>query len=65
MIGAMEETLVSTQSQTLEMRSQSNQAMKRANKNMDNRIQDTCYMSAVTSGPDDPNIILKYGIINP
>ena len=37
------------------MRSQSDQAMERANINMDNWIQETCYMSAVTSGPDEPN----------
>ena len=56
MIGAKEENLGSTRSQTLEMRSPSNQAMERANINMDNWIQETCYMSAVTSGPDEPNI---------
>ena len=37
------------------MRSPSKQAMERANINMDNWIQETCYMSAVTSGPDEPN----------
>ena len=36
------------------MRSPSNQAMERANINMDNWIQETCYMSAVSSGPDEP-----------
>ena len=36
MIGAREENLGSTRSQTLEMRSPSNQAMERANINMDN-----------------------------
>ena len=29
--------------------------MERANLNMDNWIQETCYMSVVTSGPDEPN----------
>ena len=53
MIGAREENLDSTRSQTLEMISPSNQAMESANINMDNWIQETCYMSAVTSGPDE------------
>ena len=55
MIGAREENLGSTRSQTLEMRSPSNQAMERDNINMDNWVQETCYISAVTSGPDEPN----------
>ena len=55
MIGAREDNLGSTRSQTLEMRSPSNQAMERANINMDDWIQETCYISAVTSGPDEPN----------
>ena len=55
MIGAREDNLGSTRSQTLEMRSPSNQAMERANTNMDNWIQETCYISAVTSGPDEPS----------
>ena len=50
-----EENLGSTRSQTLEMRSPSNHAMERANISIDNWIQETCYMSAVTSGPDEPN----------
>ena len=56
MIGAREENLGSTRSQTSEMRSPSNQAMERANINMDNWIQETCYMSAVTSGPLTENV---------
>ena len=55
MIGAREENLGSTRSQTSEMRSPSNQAMERSNINMDNWIQETCYLSAVTAGPDEPN----------
>ena len=55
MIGAREENLVSTRSQTLEMRSPSNEAMERANVNRYNWIQETCYISAVTSDPDEPN----------
>ena len=37
------------------MRSPIDQAMERANIYMDNWIQETCYMAAVTSGPDEPN----------
>ena len=55
MIGAREENLGSTRSQTFEMRSPSNQTMERANINMDNWIKETCYISAVASGPDEPN----------
>ena len=55
MIGAREENLDSTRSQTLEMRSPSNQATERARINMDNWIQETCYMSAIPSGPDELN----------
>ena len=54
MIGAREENLGSTSNHTIEMRSPSNQAMERANFNMDYWIQETCDMSAVTSGPDQP-----------
>ena len=54
MIGARAENLGSARSQTLGMRSPSNQALERANINMDNWIQETCYISAVTSGPDEP-----------
>ena len=32
-----------------------NQAMERANINMDNWIQETCYISGVTSGLDEPS----------
>ena len=55
MIGAREENLGSTRSQTLETRSPNNQEMERANINMDNWIQETCCMSAVTSEPDESN----------
>ena len=48
MIGAREGNLGSTRSQTLEMRSANNQEMERANINMDNWIQETCYMSVVS-----------------
>ena len=64
MIGTREENLGSTRSQTLEMRSPSTQAMEKANINMNNWIQETYYISAVTSGPDEPNNLMKHGIIN-
>ena len=55
MIGAREENTGLTRSQTLEMRSPNNPAMERAKINMENWIQETCCMSAVTSGPNEPN----------
>ena len=64
MIGAREENLGSTRSQTLEMRSPSNQAMEKANINMDNWIQETCYISAVSSGPDEPSNFNEAWTIN-
>ena len=38
--------------------------MERANINMDNWLQETCYMSVVISGPHEPNNFMKHGIIN-
>ena len=55
MIAAREENLGSTRSLTLQMRSPSNQGMERVNINMDNWIQETCYISVVTSGPHEPS----------
>ena len=55
MIAAREENLGSTRSLTLQMRSPSNQGMERVNINMDNWIQETCHISVVTSGPDEPS----------
>ena len=46
------------------MRSPSNQSMERANINMDNWIQETCYVLAATSGLDEPNHSMKHGTIN-
>ena len=37
------------------MRTPSNQAMERANINMDYWNQETCSISGVTSGPDEPS----------
>ena len=64
MIGARQESLGSTRSQTLEMRSPSNQSMERANIHTDNWIQETCYISVVTSGPDEPNNFNEDGTID-
>ena len=55
MIGARENILRSTRSQTREMRSPNMQVMEKADMTMDNWTQETCYMSAVTSGPKEPN----------
>ena len=37
--------------------------MERANINMDNWIQETCYMSVVTSGPDGEKQLQKNYIV--
>ena len=54
MIGAREETLGRTRSQTQEMSSPRNESMKRADLTMENWIQETCLISVVTSGPTEP-----------
>ena len=54
MIGAREETLGETRSETKEMSSQTNESMERADLTMEDWIQETCLISAVTSGPTDP-----------
>ena len=51
MIGAKEETLGRTRSQTQEMFSPRNESMERAAVTMEYWIQETCLISAVTSGP--------------
>ena len=53
-IGAREETLGRTRSQTHEMSSPRNESMERAHLTMEDRIQATCLISAVTSGPTEP-----------
>ena len=53
-IGAREETLGRTRSQTQEMSSPRNESMERADLTMENWIQETCLISAVTSGPTEP-----------
>ena len=50
-IGAREETLGSTRSQTQEMSSSRNESMERADHTMEDWIQETCLISAGTSGP--------------
>ena len=54
MIGAREETLGRTRSQTQEMLSPRNESMERADLTMEDWIQETCLTSAVTSGPTEP-----------
>ena len=55
MIGAREENLGSTRCETREMRLPNHQEMEKADMTMNNWIQQTCYMSAATSGPEEPN----------
>ena len=54
MIGAREETLEKTRSETKEMFSPRNESMERADMTMEDWIQETCLISAVTSGPTEP-----------
>ena len=54
MIGAREETLGRTRSQTQEMFSPRNKSMERAELTMEDWIQETCLISAVTQGQQNP-----------
>ena len=54
MIGVRKETLGKTRSQTKEMSSPRNESMERADLTMEDWIQETCLISAVTSGPNEP-----------
>ena len=54
MIGAREETLGKTTSETKEMSAPTNASMERADLSMEDWIQETCLISAVTSGPTEP-----------
>ena len=54
MIGAREETLGKTRSETKELSSPTNKSMERADLTMEDWIQETCLISAVTSGPTEP-----------
>ena len=54
MIGAREETLGKTRSETQGLLSPTNESMERADLTMEDWIQETCFISAVTSGPNEP-----------
>ena len=54
MIGAREETLGRTRSQTQEMSSPKNESLERSDLTMEDWIQETCLISVVTSGPTEP-----------
>ena len=54
MIGARKEELGRTRSQTREMMSPRNESMERAELTMEDWIQETCFISAVTSCPTEP-----------
>ena len=54
MIGARKEALGKTRSQTKEMSSPINESLERADLTMEDWIQETCLISAVTSGPTEP-----------
>ena len=56
MIGAREETLGRTRSETKELSSPTNESMERADLTMEDWIQETCLISRVTSGPTEPKI---------
>ena len=54
MIGARQEILGKTRSGTKESSSPKNESMERADLTMEYWIQETCLISAVTSGPTEP-----------
>ena len=54
MIGAREETLGRTRSETKELSSPTNKSMERADLTLEDWIQETCLISAVTSGSTEP-----------
>ena len=56
MIGARKETLGKTESQTKEMSSPRNESMERADLTMEDWIEETSLISAVTSGLTEPRI---------
>ena len=62
MIGAREETLGKPRSATKELSSPTNESMERADLTMEDWIQETCFISAVTSGPSEPKSFRKHGI---
>ena len=54
MIGARKETLGKTRSETRALSSPRNESMERGDLTMEDWIQETCLISAVTSGPTEP-----------
>ena len=54
MIGAREETLGKPRSETKLLLSPTNESMERADFTLEEWIQDTCLISSVTSGPNEP-----------
>ena len=54
MIGPREETLGRTRSETKQLSSPTNESMERADLTMEDWIQETCVISAVTSRPSEP-----------
>ena len=62
MIGAIEEELGWTRNQTQEMLSPRNESMERADLTMEDWIQETCLISAITSGPTEPKHLKRHGI---
>ena len=54
MIGAREETLGRTRSETKSLSSPTNESMERADFTLEEWIQETCLISAVTSRPNEP-----------
>ena len=63
MIGARKETLGITRSETKAFSSPTNEAMERAALTMEIWIQETCLVSAVTSGPTEPKLFRSHGTI--
>ena len=55
MIGAREETLGRSRSETKELSSPTNESMERVDLTLEDLIQETCLISAMTSGPTEPN----------
>ena len=61
MIGAREETLEKTRGETKELSSPTNESMERADLMMEDWIQETCLISAVTSGPTELKLFRRHG----
>ena len=59
MIGAREETLGKTRSETKELSSPTNESMERADLTMEDWIQETCFISAVVENPNTRLILIS------